>query len=105
MCPLFADDLQQNEMTEVQQRTEKTGEEIISYLKKNGSLRNVDTSKEDFFNYRQSTIITSNAHLLSDLRFENHIDDKLFMYKLTKTWLDQARKTIVQLIEETETNK
>lgn len=96
---------QQNEMTEVQQRTEKTGEEIISYLKKNGSLRNVDTSKEDFFNYRQSTIIISNAHLLSDPKFENHIDDKLFMYKLTSTWLLQARTTIIQLIEETETNK
>ena len=38
---------------------------------------------------------------MSDPRFENQIDDKLFMYKSTKLWLIRARKTIVQLIEET----
>ncbi len=56
---------QQNEMVEVQYRTEKTGEEIIVYLKENGSLRNVDTKAEEF-DYRSSTIFNANKILLSD---------------------------------------
>jgi len=91
---------QQKEMTEVQLRTEKTGEEIIGYLKEFGSLRNVDVTSPDF-KYRPSNLLINNMSLMSDPRFENQIDDKLFMYKSTKLWLIRARKTIVQLIEET----
>lgn len=91
---------QQNEMTEVQQRTEKTGEEIVAYLKGFGSLRNVDVTGPDF-KYRPSNLLINNMSLMSDPRFENQIDDKLFMYKTTKLWLTRARKTIVELIEET----
>ena len=91
---------QQKEMTEVQLRTEKTGEEIIGYLKEFGSLRNVDVTSQDF-KYRPSNLVINNMSLMSDPRFENQIDDKLFMYKSTKLWLIRARKTIVQLIEET----
>lgn len=91
---------QQKEMLEVQIRTEKTGEEIIEYIKTYGSLRNVDVTNTEF-NYTRSTLLDNNAFLLSDPRFENHIDDKLYMYKLTKIWLKNARVTIVQLIEET----
>lgn len=91
---------QQKEMGEVQYRTEKTGEEIIIYLKENGSLRNVDTKSEEF-NYRTSLIFNSNRILLSDPRFENYIDDKLFMYKTTRRWLKEARITMLQLIKET----
>ena len=92
---------QQKEMTEVQIRTEKTGEEILAYLKEFGSLRNVDVTSPEF-KYRSTTLIVNNMSLMSDPRFENHIDDKLFMYKTTKRWLTSARKTIVQLIEETQ---
>ncbi|MBN3520971.1 hypothetical protein JYB62_13260 [Algoriphagus lutimaris] len=91
---------QQNEMLEVQLRSEETGEEIISYVKEFGSLRNIDTTHSDF-NYKSSTLGKSNSGLLSDVRFENLIDDKLYMYKLTKKWLDTAKKTLEQLIEET----
>ncbi|PNQ72175.1 hypothetical protein C1T31_12675 [Hanstruepera neustonica] len=93
---------QTKEMQEVQQRTEQTGEEIIAYLKQHGSLRNVDVS-DDEFNYTPSTILKSNAALLSDSWFENHIDDKLYMYVMTRKWLKRARKTLVELIEETKT--
>lgn len=92
---------QQKEMIEVQQRTEKTGEEIIAYLKEFGSLRNVDIAANKTFKYRPSTLFISNVVLLSDPRFENYIDDKLYMYKSTELWLKRARKTVVQLIEET----
>lgn len=91
---------QQNEMTEVQQRTEKTGEEIIGYLKEFGSLRNLDVTNSEF-KYRPSNLVINNMALMSDPRFENHLDDKLFMYNTTKLWLSRARKTIVQLIDET----
>ena len=91
---------QQKEMTEVQIRTEKTGEEIIAYVKEFGSLRNLDVNSPDF-KYRLSNLLINNMTLMSDPRFENHIDDKLFMYKSTTRWLTSARKTIVQLIEET----
>lgn len=91
---------QQKEMLEVQMRTEKTGEEIIEYLKNHGSLRNVDTAGDDF-DYKASKIFKSNKILLADHRFENYIDDKLFMYNTTRRWLKSARVTMLQLIEET----
>lgn len=91
---------QQKEMLEVQNRTEKTGEEIVKYLKDHGSLRNVDAANEDF-NYRRSRIFKSNKILLTDSRFENYIDDKLYMYNTTRRWLKMARLTMIQLIKET----
>ncbi|MFC3879789.1 DUF6090 family protein [Algoriphagus namhaensis] len=90
---------QQNEMLEVQSRTEKTGEEIIFYVKEFGSLRNVDTSNPTF-NYNPSKLEISNNHLLSDAQFENLIDDKLYMYKNTKRWLVASKETLIQMIEE-----
>jgi len=93
---------QQKEILEVQQRSEETGEEIIGYLKMSGSLRNVDVINKKYFNYKPSTIVSSNIHMLSDPRFENLIDDKLFMYILNKVWLKQARDTIALLIDETQ---
>ena len=92
---------QQKEMTEVRIRTETTGEEILTYLKEFGSLRDVDATSNEF-KYRPSNLSANNLSLLSDPKFENHIDDKLFMYKTTKRWLTNARGTIVQLIEETQ---
>jgi len=91
---------QQKEMIDIQIRTEKTGEEIITYLKEYGSLRNVDTSNPHF-GYKPSTLLISNVVLLSDPRFENYIDDKLYMYRTSKLWLGKSRKTLVQLIDET----
>ena len=91
---------QQKEMNEVRLRTERTGEEIILFIKEFGSLRNLDVNSPDF-KYRPSNLMINNNALMSDPRFENHIDDKLFMYKSTKFWLARARKTIVQLIDET----
>ncbi|MCB0647851.1 MAG: hypothetical protein KDC49_14380 [Saprospiraceae bacterium] len=91
---------QQKEMLEVQQRAEKTGEEIIGYIKTYGSLRNVDVNNAAF-NYAPSAIFKNNAVLMSDYRFENYIDDKLFMYKINKRWLNTARTLILEIIEET----
>ena len=91
---------QQKEMTEVQLRTEKTGEEIITYLKEVGSLRNIDVANKSF-NYRPSSIFLDNAILLTDPRFENCIDDKLYMYKTTRRWLVTARELLVKIIAET----
>ncbi|WP_223032875.1 DUF6090 family protein [Hanstruepera marina] len=90
----------QNEMHEVDVRTEKTGEEIISYLKQNGSLRNIDVASSEF-NYTSSKLKIDNSNLLSDPVFENHIDDKLYMYDITKKTLGEARKLFIKLIEET----
>ncbi|MDX1471345.1 MAG: DUF6090 family protein [Flavobacteriaceae bacterium] len=91
---------QRKEMIEVHERTERTGEEIITYLKSYGSLRNVDVSSPGF-KYPKSLIFRTNLGLLSDPRFENQIDDKLYMYMTTKNWLQQARTTLSELIEET----
>ncbi len=91
-----------NEMIEVQQRTEKTGEEIITYLKDFGSLRNVDVANTSF-NYRPSSIFENNSELLSDPRLENYIDDKLYMYRSTERWLKTARVLLLKLIDETKT--
>jgi len=90
----------QNQMLEVDVRTEKTGEEIITFLKKHGSLRNADATSNRF-DYRKSTLGVSNLNLLSDPQFENHIDDKLYMYQRTKNTLNQAKKLLIKMIDET----
>ena len=90
---------QQNEMQEVQLRTEETGEEIISYIKEFGTLRNVDTTHPSFA-YGPSQLSISNTKLLSDARFESLVDDKLFMYKTTQNWLKDSREDLLQLIQE-----
>lgn len=89
-----------NQMLEIDVRTEKTGEEIISYLKNNGSLRNIDVYSKEI-NYKKSSLAVNNLELLVDSKFENYIDDKLYMYITTKNTLKQARVLLVQLIEET----
>jgi len=90
---------QQKEMLEVQVRTEVTGEEIISYIKEFGTLRNVDTSRPDF-QFGPSNLPISNKALLSDPRFESMVDDKLFMYKINQRWLKTARGKLVDIIQE-----
>ena len=90
----------QNQMHEIDVRTEKTGEEIIYYLKNNGSLRNIDVANANF-NYKSSKLSINNSKLLSDPIFENYIDDKLYMYGLTKNILRDAKELLLQLIKET----
>jgi hypothetical protein len=89
-----------NQMHEVDIRTEKTGEEIISYLKKEGSLRNVDVENNNF-NYKKSKLVADNSKLFSDVQFENHIDDKLYMYNSTRGILKEARVLLLKMIAET----
>ena len=90
----------QNQMHEVDMRTEQTGDEIIAYLKQHASLRNIDT-KSGIFDYRKSNLVEDNSKLLSDPLFENYIDDKLYMYQSTQRILLDARELLVKLIEET----
>ncbi len=89
-----------NLLKDVQQSTGEKGDEIITYLKKNGSLRNVDI-KSGNFNYRRSLLDTDNRNLFSDPEFENHIDDKLFMVRQTRNLLEDLRALLVLLIAET----
>lgn len=90
-----------NELKEVDKSTEETGDEIITYLKQKGSLRNVDVNSLNF-KYKKSKLIGDNKKLLSDLEFENHIDDKLYMYWQTKDVFKDVRELLVQLISETQ---
>ncbi len=89
-----------NLLKDVQQSTGEKGDEIITYLKQNGSLRNVDI-KTGNFNYRRSLLDTDNRNLFSDPEFENHIDDKLFMVRQSRTVLKDIKVLLVQLIAET----
>lgn len=90
----------QHEMHEIDVKTEETGDEIITYLKQHGSLRNVDVTNKNF-NYRTSLLTSDNSALFSDPEFENHVDDKLYMYVSTRTVLGEARSLLLRLIEET----
>ena len=89
-----------NLLKDVQQSTGEKGDEIITYLKQNGSLRNVDVNNNNF-NYRRSLLDTDNRNLFSDPEFENHIDDKLFMIRQSRNILKDVRVLLVQLIAET----
>ncbi|MCP9198594.1 DUF6090 family protein [Gramella sp. GC03-9] len=89
-----------NKLRDVDQSTGEKGDEIISYIKQNGSLRNVDVNNHNF-RYRRSLLGMDNSNLFLDPEFENHIDDKLFMYQQTRNVLKELRLVLVQLIAET----
>ena len=77
--------------------------ECIDYLKANGSLRRVDFVGQDGSTIKQTILSESNRHLLSDLKFENVLDDHFMLSRLRKRNYDSAAKLIKSIIASTAT--
>jgi len=81
-------------------------EDALDYIKKNGSLRRIDyamTSSSDL-PLSQTIISQSNEHLLTDLQFENVVDDQYVLLGYRKEAYLEAKKVIEDIIKQTEPN-
>lgn len=89
-----------NELQETMTQLEDTNTELISFIKENGSLRNID-SKSIIFNYPRSQLKIDNASLLQNFQFENFIDDKLFVLIEAKMEYANAKVLIQKILKAT----
>lgn len=92
------------ELNEVQEKVETTNNSLIEFIKTNGSLRNIDR----FLNYienKKSVLSNGNLKLLSDYRFENMVDDKLYNLRAVHKKLTLASKLIDEILLESRKNK
>ncbi len=89
-----------NELQDTMNLVESTSTELIRYIKNNGSLRNIDAFGQKFKS-TASQLNINNALLLSDYKFENYINDKLFVLNSTKIELEEAKILIQKILQET----
>ena len=92
-----------NNMKETVTQTEKTSIDIINFLKNHGSLRNVDTFG-DHSTYERSKLNIDNLKLLQNPKFENHINDKLYVLNEAMDQYEKARQIIDKILKETSVN-
>ena len=91
-----------NELQETMAQLEDTNKDLILFIRENGSLRNVDVESE-LFNYRRSQLGIENAKLLQDFKFENIIDDKLYVLIEAKNDYARAKVLIEEILQSTST--
>lgn len=68
-----------------------SSQSIIDYMKDNASLRNINHNR---FSIKKSNFEYSNMSLLSDLKFENRIDEKLLYSLFAENSYNAANKLI-----------
>jgi len=87
-------------LSDTKQQIKDVNTELIAYIKQYGSLRNIDITNSGF-NYRKSKLNTENLNLLNDYRFENCIDDKLFVLSVAQSKYQIAKLQIQKIIDAT----
>jgi hypothetical protein len=80
-------------------RIEKSSKEIIDYIKNNGSLRNINHKR---ISIKKSGLEINNIILFNDLKFENHIDEKVLYSKFLENVYENSDRLINQILEETQ---
>jgi len=91
-----------NELQETMAQLEDTNKDLILFIRENGSLRNVDVESE-LFKYRRSQLGIENAKLLQNFKFENIIDDKLYVLIEAKNDYARAKVLIEEILQSTST--
>tara|TARA_R110000765_G_scaffold261829_1_gene361810 strand:- start:276 stop:1022 length:747 start_codon:yes stop_codon:yes gene_type:complete len=74
--------------------------DYLNYIKANGSLRSIDFEGNE--GVTQSILGEDNLHLLSDLKFENSLDDHHVSLKIRLDSYTEAVKIISAIIKQTE---
>jgi hypothetical protein len=72
----------------------------IDYIKANGSLRRIDFLAEQ--RVTQTILSQSNLHLLSDLKFENVLDDHVMLLSARNSNNKRAAKLLKLIIASTD---
>ena len=80
----------------------KSYNDIFDYLKANASLRRIDYSAKVVSS--QTILSQSNRHLLTDLKFENALDDHYILTSNRHRAYQKLVKVINEIIKQTESN-
>jgi len=86
-----------NEIQETNHDIEYTTLEYIKFIKEHGSLRNIDVSDPAFM-YRRTNLQIDNVKLIQNYRFENYLDDKLFVLIEAKDQFQLANNLIQKIL-------
>lgn len=89
-------------LSDTKRQIKATNTELIAYIKEHGSLRNIDVTNSGF-DYHKSKLRTDNLKLLNDYRFENYIDDKLYVLKEAQSKYQIAKLHIQKIVDATNT--
>ena len=96
---LFEWERHMRQVDEGNRRMERSSQDLIDYVKVNGSLRNTNHGR---ISVERSPLAVSNRGLLSDPRFENYVDEKLVMARFLAYQYQQADELIGEIIRESE---
>ena len=77
---------------------EKSSQDIIDYIKNNGSLRNVNHNR---ISIKKSDLDFNNVNLFSDMRFENQIDEKVLFSQFLANVYKETDSLINEILKET----
>ncbi|MAN60190.1 MAG: hypothetical protein CMC08_10180 [Flavobacteriaceae bacterium] len=78
-------------------RVEKSSQDIIDYIKANGSIRNINHKR---IATDSSLLQVSNFPLLKDAKFENQIDEKVLYAQFMKNYFQEANVIIINILTE-----
>ena len=76
-------------------RMERSSQDLIDYVKDHGSLRNAN---HDRVSIERSALEVPNRRLLSEPRFENHVDEKPMMSQFLATQYQAASDLVDEII-------
>ena len=96
---LFEWERNMRQVDEGNRRMERSSQDLIDYVKENGSLRNTNHSRVSI---ERSALQAPNRRLLAEPRFENYIDEKLAMSQFLAFQYRQTDALIIEIIDESE---
>ena len=95
---LFEYERQSENVNEWNRRMEKSSQDIVDYIKKNGSLRNVNHNR---ISIKKSDLDFSNISFFNDLKFENQVDEKVLYSQFLENVYAETDKLISEILDET----
>ena len=95
---LFEYERQSEYVNDWNRRMEKSSQDIIDYIKHNGSLRNVNHNR---ISITKSDLDFNNVSLFSDMRFENQIDEKVLFSQFLANVYEETDNLINEILKET----
>ena len=95
---LFEWERQSEIVNDWNRRMEKSSQDIIDYIKNNGSLRNINHNR---ISIKKSELDINNLILFNDSKFENQVDEKVLYSQFLENVYKETDRLINQILEET----
>jgi hypothetical protein len=94
---LFEWERQSEIVNDWNRRMEKSSQDIINYIKNNGSLRNINHNR---ISIKKSELDINNISLFNDSKFENQVDEKVLYSQFLENVYKETDRLINQILEE-----